>query len=85
MSYELGEDELNSWLEKSSLEVGSFFGKSGVRYKELGLKDKLPMMTEEEKKALLLADNKLLKRPMVVRDEVVLVGFREEEWKAKLK
>lgn len=84
MTYELTLAELDEWLEKSDLEVSDFFGKSGVRYKELGLKDKLPEMSEEERKTLLLSDNKLLKRPIVVKDDVVVVGFKEDGWKFKL-
>lgn len=84
MTYELTLAELDEWLEKSGLEVSDFFGKSGVRYKELGLKDKLPEMSEEERKTLLLSDNKLLKRPIVVKDDVVVVGFKEDGWKSKL-
>lgn len=84
MSYDLSAEELDDWMQKSGLEVSAFIGKSGVRYKELGLKDKLPEMSEDERKQLLLGDNKLLKRPIIVGDKVVLVGFKEEEWKAKL-
>lgn len=84
MTYDLSESELNEWLQKSNLEVSGFYGKSGVRYKELGLKDRLPTLSEEEKKQLLVGDNKLLKRPIVVTETAVVVGFKEEEWKARL-
>lgn len=84
MTYDLRSSELEAWLNKSEQGLDSFFGKSGVRYKELGLKDRMPSMTDEEKKELLVSDNRLLKRPIVVTDDVVLVGFREADWENKL-
>lgn len=76
--------ELNSWYQRSGLPLKKFFNTSGLLYKELGLKDKLPHMSEEEQLALLASDGMLVKRPILVGDEFVLVGFREAEWSAAL-
>lgn len=77
-------DELKVWYEKSGLPLKKFFNTSGLVYKDLGLKDKLPTMTEEEQLKLLAADGKLVKRPLVVGDDFVLTGFKEAEWEEKL-
>ena len=77
--------ELKKWWKMSGLELRKFFNTSGLKYKELGLKDKLPTMSDEEKIALLASDGMLVKRPLVVMDDNVLVGFKEDEWKEKLK
>ena len=77
-------EELKEWFEKSGLPLKRFFNTSGMLYKELGLKDKLPNMTEEEQIALLATDGMLVKRPIIVSDKVVLTGFREKEWEEKL-
>ena len=61
-----------------------FFNTSGLQYKALGLKDKLPTMTEDEQLALLATDGMLVKRPLLVADDLVLVGFREKEWEERL-
>ncbi|MCI9104921.1 MAG: arsenate reductase family protein [Lachnospiraceae bacterium] len=77
-------EELTTWIERSGLEIKRFFNTSGLKYKELGLKDKLSSMTEEEKIALLASDGMLVKRPLVVTEDKVLVGFKEKEWEALL-
>lgn len=70
------EKELTEWIAKSGLPVKKFFNTSGMLYKELGLKDKLPKMTEQEQIQLLSTDGMLVKRPLVIADDTVLVGFR---------
>lgn len=77
-------EELKKWIPMSGLPVKKFFNTSGLVYKELQLKDKLPLMSEEEQIALLATNGKLVKRPLVVTDNFVLVGFKAEEWE-KLK
>ena len=77
-------DELSAWYQRSGLPLKKFFNTSGVVYKELKLSSKLPTMTEEEQIALLATNGKLVKRPLVVTDHFVLVGFKPEEWE-KLK
>lgn len=78
-------EELKVWYEKSGLPLKKFFNTSGLKYKELGLKDKLPNMTEEEQLNLLGTDGMLVKRPLVIGDEFVLIGFKEPQWAEKLK
>ena len=73
-------DELNEIIKKSGKEVNKFFNTSGLKYKELKLKDKLPKMTYEEKIELLASDGMLIKRPLLILDEDVLIGFKEKEW-----
>ena len=80
-----GEDELRKWHAKSGLPLKRFFNTSGLQYKALGLKDKLPEMSQEEQLDLLATDGMLVKRPILVGDDVVLVGFRQAEWEAALK
>lgn len=77
-------EELKKWHEMSGLPLKKFFNTSGLKYKELQLKDKLPAMSEEEQISLLAADGMLVKRPIIVGDDYVLVGFKEAEWDAKL-
>ncbi len=77
--------ELKEWHEKSGLDIKRFFNTSGVLYKEMQLKDKLPAMSLEEKYELLATDGMLVKRPIAVAGGVVLAGFKEEEWEDKLK
>lgn len=77
-------DELKKWHRKSGLPLKRFFNTSGNLYKELQLKDKLPDMSEEEQYALLATDGMLVKRPIVVTEDVVLTGFKESEWAEKL-
>lgn len=76
--------ELKAWFDKSGLPLKRFFNTSGLIYKSMNLKDKLPDMSEEEQLALLSTDGMLVKRPVLVGDNVVLTGFREKEWAEKL-
>ena len=76
-------EELKTWYASSSLPLKKFFNTSGLVYKSLGLKDKLPTMTEEEQLRLLATDGMLVKRPLVIGDDFVLTGFREKEWAEK--
>ena len=78
------EEELKLWWERSGLPLKRFFNTSGLKYKELSLKDKLPGMSEEEQLALLASDGMLVKRPILVGNNFVLVGFRETEWSERL-
>ena len=77
-------EELRAWHARSGLPLKRFFNTSGLQYKALGLKDKLPTMTEDEQLALLATDGMLVKRPLLVADDLVLVGFREKEWEGRL-
>lgn len=77
-------EELKTWWKKSGLPLKKFFNTSGLLYKELQLKDKLPAMTEDEQLALLATNGMLVKRPLVIGADFVLVGFKETEWE-KLK
>ena len=72
--------ELKAWHQASGLPLRKFFNTSGMAYRELGLKDKLDSMTEDEQYALLATDGMLVKRPVLVADGFVLVGFKEKEW-----
>ena len=73
-------EELVEWYQKSGLPLKRFFNTSGLQYKALGLKDKLSAMSEEEQLDLLATDGMLVKRPIIVGDDFVLVGFKEAEW-----
>lgn len=75
-------EELREWYEKSGLEIKRFFNTSGLKYKELGLKDKIPGMTEDEIFELLSTDGMLVKRPILIAGDKVLVGFKESEWES---
>ena len=77
-------DELKTWHSKSGLPLKRFFNTSGVLYKEMHLKDKLPEMSEEEQFQLLDTDGMLVKRPIIVTDDKVLTGFKEKEWEETL-
>lgn len=77
-------EELRAWQQKSGLPLRRFFNTSGLQYRALGLREKLTQMTEEQQLELLAADGMLVKRPLLVTEEKVLVGFRESEWKALL-
>ena len=77
-------EELELWLERSGLELKKFFNTSGQVYKNLGLKDKLPTMSREEQILLLASDGMLVKRPILVTEESVLVGFKEAQWEKLL-
>lgn len=73
-------EELSAWQEKSGLPLKKFFNTSGLVYRSLELKDKLPTMSREEQLALLASDGMLVKRPILVTENTVLVGFKEKEW-----
>lgn len=77
--------ELTEWYERSGLPLKKFFNTSGMKYRELNLKDKLPGMSEEEQLALLASDGMLVKRPLVVTEDGILTGFKESDWAEKLK
>jgi len=79
------EIELEKWYKLSNLPLKRFFNTSGLLYKEMGLKDKLPLMTEKEQIKLLSTNGLLVKRPILVAEDFVLVGFKEKEWEEKLK
>ncbi len=74
------EEELRQWVAKSGLPLKKFFNTSGLVYKSLHLKEKLPSMSQEEQYALLASDGKLVKRPIAVQGDLVLVGFQEAQW-----
>ena len=78
-------EELTEWYKKSGLPLKKFFNTSGLLYKSMDLKNKLPDMTEDEMLQLLSTDGMLVKRPILVADNFVLVGFKESEWNEKLK
>lgn len=73
-------DELKEWYEKSGLPLKKFFNTSGMLYKSMQLKDKLPEMSEDEQLQLLATDGMLVKRPLLIGEDFVLCGFREKEW-----
>lgn len=73
-------EELRAWYEKSGLALKKFFNTSGMLYKSMGLKDKLPEMSEEEQLNLLASDGMLVKRPLLIGEDFVLTGFKEKEW-----
>ena len=77
-------DELRKWWEISDLPLKRFFNTSGMKYRELKLKDKLPNMSEDEQLDLLSTDGMLVKRPILVNEDIVLVGFKVKEWEEKL-
>lgn len=78
-------EELKLWHSRSGLPLKKFVNTSGQLYKSMALKDKLPGMTEDEMLRLLATDGMLIKRPLLITDELVLVGFREAQWKSSLK
>lgn len=77
-------EELKKWVAASGLPLKRFFNTSGMKYKELGLKDRLPTMSEEEQYDLLASDGMLVKRPLLIGDGFVILGFKEKEWLEKL-
>lgn len=77
-------EELKEWYDRSGLPLKKFFNTSGLLYKSMQLKDKLPNMSEEEQIALLATDGMLVKRPLIVKEDGVLVGFKEAEWEKML-
>lgn len=78
-------EELKAWYKRSGLPLKRFFNTSGQLYKSMQLKDKLPNMSEEEQLQLLGTDGMLVKRPLIVKEDTVLVGFRAAEWEEKLR
>lgn len=78
-------EELKQWYQESGLPLKRFFNTSGLIYKSMGLKDKLPEMSEDEQLKLLATDGMLVKRPLVIADNAILTGFKEKEWEEKLK
>ncbi|GKU27817.1 arsenate reductase family protein [Clostridium folliculivorans] len=78
-------EELSLWIEKSGLPITKFFNTSGRLYKELNLKDKIKVASREELIDILASDGMLVKRPIVLRDDMVLVGFKEEQWEGQIK
>lgn len=78
-------EELRTWYARSGLPLKRFFNTSGLAYKSLGLKDKLPTMSEEEQLALLATDGMLVKRPLLIGEDFVLVGFKATEWEEALR
>lgn len=78
-------EELEAWIARSGKEISKFFNTSGLVYKEMGLKDKLPAMSQEEKIQLLASNGMLIKRPLVVSEEFVMNGFKEAEWEGKIR
>lgn len=79
-----GEAELRAWHAKSGLPLKRFFNTSGLQYRALALKDRLPAMSEQEQFALLASDGMLVKRPLLIDGDTVLVGFRQPEWERHL-
>ena len=77
-------EELKEWYEMSGLPLKKFFNPSGLLYKSMELKDKLPTMSEEEMLSLLATDGMLVKRPLLIGEDFVLTGFREKEWEEKI-
>ena len=79
------EEELTKWIKQSKKDIKKWFNTSGMKYKELNLKDKLVDMSEEDKIKLLASDGMLIKRPILVTEKDILIGFREAEWEESLK
>lgn len=79
------EEELTKWIKQSKKDIKKWFNTSGMKYKELNLKDKLVDMSEEDKIKLLASDGMLVKRPILVTEKDILIGFREAEWEESLK
>lgn len=77
-------EELKEWYKKSGLPLKKFFNTSGLMYKDMQLKEKLPLMSEDEQLQLLATHGMLVKRPLIIADEYVLVGFKETEWEDKI-
>lgn len=77
------EEELIQWIQKSGQDIKKWFNTSGLKYKELNLKDKLINMTYKEKIELLASDGMLIKRPILITDKEILIGFKEEKWNLK--
>lgn len=78
------EKELKKWITESKKDIKKFFNTSGLKYKELNLKEKLPNMTDDEKIKLLSSDGMLIKRPLLITENNIFTGFREKEWQEGL-
>ena len=78
-------DELKEWFNTSALPIKRFFNTSGLLYKEMKLKDKFPTMSEDEQLQLLATNGMLMKRPLIVGENIVLTGFKENEWSEAIK
>ncbi len=78
-------EELKEWHKRSGLPLKKFFNTSGMLYKEMNLKERIPTMTEEEQYQLLATDGMLVKRPIIVNGDTILVGFKEDAWEMALK
>lgn len=74
-------EELNEWIQRSGEDIKKWFNTSGLKYKELNLKDKLLNMTDKEKISLLASNGMLIKRPLLISDKGIFIGFKEEKWK----
>lgn len=77
-------EELKDWIERSNKDIKNFFNTSGLVYKSLKLKEKLPTMSDEEKIKLLSRNGMLIKRPLFITDDVILIGFKQDKWKELL-
>ena len=77
-------DELKEWYHKNNLDIKRFFNTSGMLYKEMNLKDKLPNMNEDEMLEILSTNGMLVKRPLIISNDVILTGFKEKEWEDNL-
>ena len=78
-------EELTKWINKYDIEIKKLFNTSGMKYRELGLKEKIPNMTDEEKVELLSSDGMLVKRPLLITDNNIVIGFKEKEYESLLK
>lgn len=78
------EKEVREWIFRYGIDIRKLWNTSGILYRELGLKDKLPNMTEDEKIDLLISNGMLIKRPILAGENFILIGFKEKEWKEKL-
>ncbi|MGG7079373.1 arsenate reductase family protein [Clostridium sardiniense] len=78
-------EELKAWLDKSGLEIKKFFNTSGVLYREQGMKDKVKTLSQEELLNILASDGMMVKRPLIIGEDKVLIGFKEAEWESNLK
>lgn len=83
--YNPTKEELKLWLDKSGLEIKKFFNTSGVLYREQGMKDKIKTLSEDELLDILASDGMMVKRPLIIGEDKVLVGFKEPEWESNLK
>lgn len=75
--------EIEKWIKNSNIEIKRWFNTSGLKYKELNLKEKLPIMSDKEKIELLASNGMLIKRPIFITKNKILIGFKEDEWKNK--